>query len=346
MMDSLMLNYANTLGVAIHLGDPMSEPAGTAVGDVYTGGGVPAFLLDRYLFEDYGFVSIGTNYDLLTEKIEARLAEPARVGMSFETVALDTATNLLSVTLQATFFDDVDDFDDLRFNLYVVEDEVEPTTPNMVQQSFFNFVEGHAFYGMGGNLEDYAHRYVVRHMAGGAWGKANSLPQVAYKQGDSFNYIFLVEIDDSWNRDALSLVGLVQHADETSAGNRQILNSEEITLATALTAADGPEPEPEDSIATSVVPLLVDDLKLVLNAYPNPVRQSANIEIRLPATAPTTIEVLDLRGAVVDTIRAEMMSSGLHTVEWQVPTNCAAGAYLVRVQNGAFQHSKRVLVVR
>ena len=42
-------NFANVIPIAIHIADPMEIPETATIGDIYTGSGVNAFLLDRYL---------------------------------------------------------------------------------------------------------------------------------------------------------------------------------------------------------------------------------------------------------------------------------------------------------
>jgi len=334
-MDSLMLNFENTIGVAMHQGDPMSTMDGSNLGNEYTGGGVPAFLIDRYLFDDYGFISIGTDYDLLMEKTTERLNTQSAVGVSFVEASLDQASNKLSVTLQADFFEDINETD-MRFNLYVVEDKVVSDEPGYAQANYFNVVQDHPYGGEGPVLTNFEHRYVCRTMAGGAWGKQNSLPSIDYKRNDKFNYIFLVDIDPTWNLENVSLIGMVQCFNESNT-NRAILNAEEISLATALNP-----PVDEEPIATS----LNTNKRSFITVSPNPISQFAKIEFHLNNTGPTKIFVSNTNGTTVKVLRDELLNEGMHTLMWNtLDTNrneLPAGIYFINIVSGTQLSTKKI----
>ncbi len=332
-MDSILNNFDNIIPVSIHQGDPMTFPAGDDVGMEYTGGGVPAFLIDRYLFPDYGFVSIGPDYARLSEKVAERLTMEAPLSVSILNVDFDENTSMASVTIRADLHTDIDDTE-LRFNLYVVEDNVISDEPGYAQSSFFNFESGHPFEGLGASIANFDHRFVCRSMAGGAWGAVNSIPGENLKLGDSFQKTFNVPIANTWNLEKLSFIAVVQEYNDDEA-KRQILNSEAITFNAALQT-------PTNNTELSTVK------SEIISCYPNPVSGNARIEINLNKTQKIKISVVDELGRTVDIIRNEWLNQGMHTIWWNIENTKAAldsGVYFISLETeDKFQSQKITLI--
>lgn len=334
-MDSIKNNYDNIISVAIHQGDPMTFPAGNDVGMEYTGGGVPAFLVDRYLFNDYNFVSIGPDYALLSEKVEERFAMQANASVSITNVEFDETTNMAGVTLRADFYEDLNG-KDLRFNLYVVEDNVSSPETSYNQSSFFAGIEGHPFEDLGGSISNFNHRYVCRSMAGGAWGAVNSIPSSNLKAGDSFQYTFQVPLADVWKKEDISFVALVQQYSDVES-DRAVLNSEEITFDAAINAT------PTNNTDLQYKPTQI------LSVYPNPVTGNAKIELNLDKTALVKITVINEVGQEVAVLRNEYMNQGMHTVLWNTnnsKTALSSGIYFVAIETNGERTTKKITLVR
>jgi len=80
---------------------------------------------------------------------------------------------------------------------------------------------------------------------------------------------------------------------------------------------------------------------------PNPFASSTTIRFALPATAHTTIRVLDVRGALVATLEDRVLGPGAHSVVWDGRTRAgrpaAAGVYLVELRHGDVRQSVKML---
>ncbi len=169
-------NFANVIPIAIHIADPMEIPETATIGDIYTGSGVNAFLLDRYLFPDLQFVPFTFEYEPLALKIAERLAMPASVAIDIQNVSYDTLSRTLQATVKAQFINSVENYNDLRFNFFLVEDSVISTASGYAQVNFFHAVPGYFYSGAGNPMYNFPHRHVLRAALGGTWGTENSLP--------------------------------------------------------------------------------------------------------------------------------------------------------------------------
>ena len=84
---------------------------------------------------------------------------------------------------------------------------------------------------------------------------------------------------------------------------------------------------------------------------PNPFNPATTIEYRLPTASPVRIEIFDLRGRLVRSLRGgERESAGRHAVTWDGRSDAgrvvAAGVYLYRLEAGTTRVARRMMIVR
>jgi flagellar hook assembly protein FlgD len=87
-----------------------------------------------------------------------------------------------------------------------------------------------------------------------------------------------------------------------------------------------------------------------LRAYPNPFRDQATVEFRLPRAMDAEVAVYELGGRLVRTLREGAAAAGESRVTWDgrgasgrpVP----AGVYWVRLRGEAMEQARRVVAVR
>jgi hypothetical protein len=104
-----------------------------------------------------------------------------------------------------------------------------------------------------------------------------------------------------------------------------------------------------DAITAATSPLYGDRIALA-SPWPNPASSATSLTFKLPAAAPVTLAVFDVRGCLVQTLVHQHQTAGPHVVRWngcddhgrQAP----AGIYLVRLVVGDFVTSKRLLLMR
>jgi len=85
--------------------------------------------------------------------------------------------------------------------------------------------------------------------------------------------------------------------------------------------------------------------------YPNPFNPSTTIKFGLPAQAPVTMEVYNVLGVKVRTlINGEVMNAAVHQIQWNgkddAGVSVSSGVYIYRVKAGAFQMSKKMMMLK
>ncbi len=84
---------------------------------------------------------------------------------------------------------------------------------------------------------------------------------------------------------------------------------------------------------------------LALNNFPNPFRENTAIHYELPADGPVRVSVWDLSGSPVATLVDETQAAGAHDVSFSAG-ELSAGTYFVRVQQGRYLRSHKLLLVK
>jgi hypothetical protein len=79
-------------------------------------------------------------------------------------------------------------------------------------------------------------------------------------------------------------------------------------------------------------------------AAPNPVREEATIQFRLPAEMVVVLEVLDVTGRRIESLAEGRRAAGLHEVRW-VPGARPSGVYFVRLRAGTSTETRKLVVV-
>ncbi len=327
-VQQLSAHFDQIICVSAHVNDPMANPDSEAIGEEYSGGGVNVLMLDRYLFDDEQFVQFPSQYDPIAQQLNNRLAMPAVVGVAIESVILDTAASQLTATVRATFSQTPDVADDLRLNLWVVEDSVVGTANSYNQVNFFNAYAGHAYFGAGNPIPNYTHRNVLRYAAGGAWGTAGSIDNNNNTWvGQTFVYTYTIPLNPTWQLSRLSLVGLVQHYNESQT-NREILNAEQISLAQALL--------PLVPDTTTITDISLPNMPLVASwqCYPNPAKGQMpwQIDYTLEQSTDVRIALYAANGRLVEEIYRATTPQGKHQLTWQPPSLAANGIYTLRLE--------------
>ena len=87
-----------------------------------------------------------------------------------------------------------------------------------------------------------------------------------------------------------------------------------------------------------------------LEVYPNPTSGEVTIGFEIHGTGEVSVEVLDLRGAVVRVVHRGSLSQGVHQLRWDGRDAqgqlVASGNYLCRLVQGPLAATKQVIVQR
>ncbi len=331
--NNILADYENVIPVGVHISDPLATEFGEELSDAYSGGGVNVFMLDRYLFPGEDFIQFSFQYDPIQEHLEERLDSSSPVAISFEEVSFNQATNELMVKVRADVLTDLPE-SDLRFNLWVTEDLIEYD-----QASFFNYESGSPFEGMGNPIPDFSHRNVLRAALGGAWGNEGSLYTPCFEDM-SFYHIYTLTLEEDWDLDNLSIIGMVQQFELLNT-QREILNSEFMDLTDAIALFEEVEEEPENPILSTENISNTEDVVEPILSFDNK-NHKLYISCYIDETAFTQVDIYNIHGQKMTTLRNEVMNKGLHQIEYLIsPEMFNNGLYLVHIESdGKFAGSK------
>jgi len=87
-----------------------------------------------------------------------------------------------------------------------------------------------------------------------------------------------------------------------------------------------------------------DEYSLSQN-YPNPFNPSTQFIVNIPKKENVLIKVFDIIGREIQTIVNRTLSSGEHIIMWNA-NNFASGVYLIQMQAGEFNQSRKVLLLK
>ncbi|HPN41056.1 MAG TPA: T9SS type A sorting domain-containing protein [Candidatus Cloacimonadota bacterium] len=94
----------------------------------------------------------------------------------------------------------------------------------------------------------------------------------------------------------------------------------------------------------------VPELPYLERCSPNPFNPSTLVPYSLPESGPATIKVYDLRGRKVATLLDEYVTAGKHSVIWNgkdsAGTDVASGVYIMRLEAGEKQHTRKVTLMK
>jgi choice-of-anchor B domain-containing protein len=105
------------------------------------------------------------------------------------------------------------------------------------------------------------------------------------------------------------------------------------------------DPQLETRTVTTNEPVEVPNGVLTLGAYPNPLSESATIELHLAQPADITLELLDMQGRLIRVLHEGMLQSGQHQIGFDA-IGLSAGKYMIRALGQDHAESHGLTVVR
>ncbi len=101
---------------------------------------------------------------------------------------------------------------------------------------------------------------------------------------------------------------------------------------------------------TSLVPADIPSRLMVSAVRPNPFNALVTIDFALPRNDRATVEIFDIRGALVRVLHDGPLDAGPHTLRWNGETanrrDAATGIYFLRVRAGGEEVTKRLTLLR
>ena len=81
------------------------------------------------------------------------------------------------------------------------------------------------------------------------------------------------------------------------------------------------------------------------NAYPNPFNPSTNIRFDLPSQLKVKLEVYNITGQLVKTLKDSNMEPGYYEVNWDA-SSVASGAYFVKLSAGSRVSTQKIMLIK
>ena len=320
ILEDILANQPNAIGVAVHQGDAMAIPLSSSIRSFYG----PAF--PQATFNRAGEpVSRGA----WAANVNTALAKSPIVSVSFDSVSINGATRQLTARIKANFLRDT--VGQMRVNLYIIEDHLVGSGTGWDQVNYLNGQAGHTYYQAGDPIQNYVHHNVLRDALGSAWGTVSVIPTTVMA-GDEFTHTYTYTLPSIWNIANLKIVAMVNYHGGQLVYQRPTLNAEEMSLAMAVGVEEG-----------------VTGNSALMHVYPNPAADRVNVSFTVAEMGNVRLDVYNTVGQQVATLADGLTNSGTHTVTWLGQDNqgrpAPRGVYFVRLttESGESRTTKLVL---
>ncbi len=336
-------NNENIINVSLHVEDQLEIEETADIGDEYTGGGVPAFLIDRHKFDNNIVVSYGLESENVVAAVNERLNEVPKIAVRFREVKLVNNNQHLRVALEAELLENYGN-NDLRFNLMIVQKELG----GYPQSNFFDHIDGHPYQGTGNPIQNYVHKNVVLDMLGGAWGSYGSFVGNQLQKGDKFYYNYEFVIPNNWGWDNIELIAMVQQYNEAET-NRNILNLEKINMQNALQI--NWDADNTNNSDTAMVSILQPNenaqsrATLLVNVFPNPSSDGIKVQLLNWPSQTIYVSLVSDSGQKILDKKTFLLQSPNELVDLNGSvSDVQAGLYLLKIENEQTNIVKKVII--
>ena len=177
----------------------------------------PAVMLDRTVFDnipdDYSYEGTpltAPSSERLPDLYNEATAVPAFVSVDIDE-SYDSLTRHLTITVSGSQLLPVDDYDNLRLNVYILEDSIFTTTQRNTDSYFY-------------------HRYSLRECLTDTWGDSIDVT-------NGYSATYETDIADTIDAGQVYVVAFVANYDSTDVTNCNVLNSAEVKIADSDNAA-------------------------------------------------------------------------------------------------------------
>jgi hypothetical protein len=232
-MDEVIdLHGDRVIGVKIHNGDAMEISEQSVIASFLGLTGYPTGSVDRKKFGGSVFLS---RNDWMSS-VESQMRQRAKAAV-YCFYTLDREARIVRIQVMADIIERINS--PLKFNAYIVEDNVTGVGHGYNQSNYLSGrpgFEDNPYYNQPSTIVGFHHMKVVRKMCGGAWGVALDIPE-SVRAGEFYSYQFESEIDDAWDIDEISFIGILQVDD---GDNKEIINSAVAIEDVLLIDSDSP----------------------------------------------------------------------------------------------------------
>ena len=200
IIELLMEENENILGVAIHSGDAMETPQAYFLETTYQNMGFPSGMVDRIQFD--GYVSLNRGYWGYVSSLQSM--KTAVCGLAIKS---EVNGNNAAIEVHVGFNDSLQG--DYRLTTYLIEDKVTGSGYGYDQVNYYDGDSTSSFYGLGDPILNYEHNNTLRSVLSEASG--NQIPTSNLIPGGEFVETYTVDIS-SYEKSNLHVIAFVSVA--------------------------------------------------------------------------------------------------------------------------------------
>lgn len=356
MRDILAANN-KVVAVVHHNSDGMANTQSNTINTAYATG-YPYGVVDRTLYSDQ--TTVGLNRGLWDGKATENLNAITPVNISIINKTYNAATRTLSYTVKADFVDNALP-GDMRITSIISEDNVRgpmisPTSTTWSQHSYYSSADAgaggatHELYNEPAYFYGYNHRHVAKTILPSAWGNAGVIPNAPLK-GSSYTQDFtytLPAVVSVSATDFPSNTGIYTPFQNTYPGEAN--NKIGATNIIALVSYYNTDVTKCKVINVNETPALwstsaKEEFKSAYfsNVFPNPTTGITQIDFKLSSTDNLTIELFDIMGKSVKTIKNGSFASGDHSIFFDTE-NIENGVYFIKLSSTNYTATHKLAI--
>jgi thiol-disulfide isomerase/thioredoxin len=344
LLEDLMTNNNNVIGVTVHAGDDMEiEDAAGILTDSYVAG-YPSGSIDRVLFEGEDAIAAGRyDWDSLNTVRTSHLT-PVSVSGNVE---YDAESREVTIKVDAKLFGNILG-KDFRVNAYILEDSVTGTGEGYDQVNYisapyipnFGWTGSEPGYTEESPIVGYNHMKVLRKMLGGSFGTENIIASPTV-DGSTYSHTYTTTLDDSFDPNNVSVVLLAQEYNQ-EVNMRPILNSAKIKLPVAAIVVDTTVTDTSVTDTASSITEFGNQLTQIA-IYPNPTSGNTQVSFALTSYENIIISVKNLQGQTIFTENIGRATPGYYNYSLET-ANFVNGMYIVNIETS--KGSKNLTLIK
>lgn len=357
-MRDILAGNTKVVAVVHHNSDGMANTQSNTINTAYATG-YPYGVVDRTLFSDQ--VTVGLNRGLWDAKATEKLNAITPVNVSIINKTYNAATRTLSYTVKADFVDDALP-GDMRITSIISEDNVRGpmisgTSTTWSQHNYYSSLSNggaggasHELYSEPEYFYGYNHRHVAKTILPSAWGNAGVIPNAPLK-GSSYTQDFTYTLPAVVNVSAADFpdnTGIYTPFQNTYPGEAN--NKIGATSIIALVSYYNADATKRQVINVAEAPALwntgaKEEFKSAYfsNVFPNPTSGLTQIDFKLSSNDNLTIELFDIMGKNVKTIRNGAFASGEHTIFFDTE-NIQNGVYFIKLSSTNYTATHKLAI--
>jgi hypothetical protein len=328
IMNTIVGNYPNVIGAALHNGDGMANAYSNAIDIGLNITAYPNGSIDRFKFPSEA--KVGVSRSKWTTYCAQRLnvTSPCNLGIIS---TFNATTRVVNVTVNVGFVAaaTAPAGGDLRLSCVLMEDGITGyPQSNYMGQTCSSPNPSSAWYTYPCTISNFVHDHTARYnMAGDQWGDNTVIP-ASVSAGQTFSKSFSYTLPSNWNANNMKVLAFVSRHHPSDAFQRDLLNANETT---SLIGVVGIEEDPAAALVSTH------------GVYPNPISDLGSVMFQLNRADDVKVSVYNALGQYVATLIDRNLTPGQHVFYWDA-SEAANGLYFYEIRTTESVTTGKMLV--